>query len=260
MIFSTDVAVVLAILTTTFLTTSTYSFIQLYGERIRRQPCEISLPAITSSLNKSSDINNEGEASTKISNNIDFNSESQTVAIIGAGVGGLAVASRIKNELGPSTKVIILEKNSKDKVGGRCGSWSIENDLGTFRFERGPSLLLLKDVYLDLFKDCRKDPKDFNLEIEQCYPAYNVVFEDGDVIQLGFSKKSLNENMKKLEAASRQKMDAYEENGAERWDEYMRCTAAFLDCGLPNFIEEELDLKSFPSFITEAVRDGFKVQ
>ena len=55
-------------------------------------------------------------------------------------------------------------------------------------------------------------------------------------------------------------MNAYEENGAQRWDEYMRSTAAFLDCGLPNFIEEKFDLISFPSFIVEAVRDGFKVQ
>merc|ERR1719491_2533936 len=60
------------------------------------------------------------------------------------------------------------------------------------------------------------------------------------------------------EAGSRSKMDGFEEDGAIKWDAYMRACSAFLDCGLPNFIEEELDLGSFPKFLLEAVRDGFK--
>jgi hypothetical protein len=55
-------------------------------------------------------------------------------------------------------------------------------------------------------------------------------------------------------------MNSYEKDGAAKWDEYMRATSAFLDCGLPNFIEEKLDLLSFPSFLTEALRDFGKVR
>jgi hypothetical protein len=190
---------------------------------------------------------------------------SPTIAIVGAGVGGLSIASRIaaSPDLPPSTKIVILEKNSHEKVGGRCGSFFRDvPGFGKFRFERGPSLLLLRDVYLDLFRDCGKDAKDFGLGIKQCNPAYQVVFDDGDAIQLGFPKKAvlINDNVKKLEEISRRKMDEYENNGSTKWDEYMRATEAFLDCGLPNFIEERFDLKSFPSFIIEATRDGLKVK
>jgi phytoene desaturase (3,4-didehydrolycopene-forming) len=184
---------------------------------------------------------------------------SPTVVIVGSGVGGLSTASRIASSsaLPDNTKIIILEKNSIHNVGGRCGSFFRDvPKLGRFRHERGPSLLLLKDVYEDLFRDCGKDPNDFGLEIVQCEPAYQVVFEDGDGINLGFRQSDPASS--KLENESREKMNTYETNGALKWDEYMTATEAFLDCGLPNFIEEKLDILSFPSFLKEATKDNFK--
>jgi hypothetical protein len=59
---------------------------------------------------------------------------------------------------------------------------------------------------------------------------------------------------------SRNKMDSYEVNGSQKWDEYMEITSAYLDCGLPNFIEERLDLGSFPNFLTQSLRDNAKVR
>jgi phytoene dehydrogenase-like protein len=86
----------------------------------------------------------------------------------------------------------------------------------------------------------------------QCAPAYQVIFEDGDCIELGFPTGTMNERNQQ----SRLKMNSYEPNGAIKWDDYMRTMAAYLDCGLPNFIEERLDLASFPAFVIEALRDG----
>lgn len=187
------------------------------------------------------------------------------VCVVGAGVGGLAVASRIaarSRENGSSIEVVVVEKNSRDKSGGRCGSFDVNiPGLGTFRHERGPSLLLLKNVYEDLFRDCGNyDALNFELEIEQCIPAYQVVFDDGDSIELGFPSKDCLENEKvaKCETRSRAKMNQFESNGAQKWDEYMGATSAFLDCGLPNFIEERLDIPSFPAFLREALRGGGK--
>ena len=190
--------------------------------------------------------------------------EGSTVVVVGAGVGGLAIACRLasSDELPRSTKIIIVEKNPKEMVGGRCGSFYRDVEgLGSFRHERGPSLLLLKDVYLGLFNDCKTRAEDFDLEIKQCEPAYQVVFEDGDSIFLGFpavSEAGNDSAVKRLEQESREKMNSYEIDGAIKWDEYMQSTEAFLDCGLPNFIEERLDLQSFPSFLREALKDGLK--
>jgi phytoene dehydrogenase-like protein len=191
------------------------------------------------------------------------NSYDYTVAVVGGGVGGLATAARIKAEadakVSNSVKVVLIEKNSSKMAGGRCGSFYVQNDKGMFRHERGPSLLLLKDVYLELFSDCGKSAEDFGLKMVQCKPAYQVVFEDGESIMLGFPE---NEDKKlwAMEKMSRDRMDAFEVNGASKWDEYMQNTQAFLDCGLPNFIEERLDLQSFPSFIKESLKDGLKVR
>lgn len=202
-----------------------------------------------------------------------------TVVVVGGGVGGLAVASRVAssfaNDSHNSISVILLEKNSRDQVGGRCGSfWTNVPNIGKFRHERGPSLLLLKNVYQELFADCHRKMneestwenssdesimKDYGLEIRQCLPAYRVVFEDGDTIQLGFPNSGANSDyLKELEENSRKKMDQYEDNGSKKWDGYMRACSAFLSCGLPNFIEEKIDLTSFPAFIAESLRDGLK--
>lgn len=188
------------------------------------------------------------------SQSLSTNSRPKRVIIVGGGVGGLATAARVASASRDlPLEVLILEKNGH--VGGRCGSFSVSTEKGNFRHERGPSLLLLKDVYIDLFRDCSNNAKnasDYGLNMKQCDPAYQVIFEDGDCIELGFPTGVMN----KAEQQSRLKMNSYEPNGAIKWDNYMRTMAAYLECGLPNFIEERLDLASLPAFLIEALRDG----
>lgn len=188
------------------------------------------------------------------------------VVVVGGGIGGLAVASRIiaassrakDNDM--QFKVTILEKNSC--VGGRCGSFDRQVDnVGGFRHERGPSLLLLPHVYRSLFQDCSNNlnAEDFGLSMRQCIPAYQVVFDDGDLIEVGFPRQP-TEGRSDAESRSRSKMNEYEQDGAKKWDEYMEATSAFLDAGLPNFIEECLDVLSLPNFLRESLRDFAKVR
>lgn len=180
--------------------------------------------------------------------------ERQRVVVVGGGVGGLAVASRIASN-SKEAEVVVLEKNSF--LGGRCGSFEVQTEKGRFRHERGPSLLLLKDVYEDLFRDTTGGSRAaFGLDIVQCVPAYQVVFDDGDRIELGYPT---GDSPAAEMALSTQKMNRYEVDGAAKWDEYMRACAAFLDCGLPNFIEERLEITSFPAFLWEALRESGKV-
>jgi len=177
------------------------------------------------------------------------------VVVVGGGVGGLAVASRIAASYDGACHITIVEKNVR--VGGRCASFERTIDsYGTFRHERGPSLLLLPDVYRALFLDCTGQSADaFGLHINQCVPAYQVIFEDGDTIELGFPRGRPSEKICQAEKQSREIMNSWEENGAIHWDEYMRATSAFLDAGLSNFIEECIDLGSLPKFVIEALRD-----
>mmetsp|Transcript_3705 Transcript_3705/g.6128 ORF Transcript_3705/g.6128 Transcript_3705/m.6128 type:complete len:639 (-) Transcript_3705:161-2077(-) len=213
----------------------------------------------------------------------------QRVIIVGAGVGGLATAARIKSTL-PSTNtdVLIIEKNGRDQLGGRCGSFDVTvenycND-GAFRHERGPSLLLLKEEYERLFEDCGKRESSsgtipnsdvsrpataaeaYGLQMKQCIPAYQVVFDDGDAISVGFPRSkcqsglSIEEikELQMLEQESIAKLNRLESDGSKKWQEYLNTCAAFLDCGLPNFIEERLDVSTLPAFMVEALKDGAK--
>lgn len=178
------------------------------------------------------------------------------VVVVGGGVGGLAIASRIAAASSPySCRVTLLEKN--DRVGGRMGSFDVKVDgMGNFRHEHGPSLLLLPQIYRDLFSDTGMGTAhDYGLDMLQCVPAYQVVFDDGDRIDIGFPA---GHGKAELERISRSKMDSFEPNGAKKWDRYMQVCEAFLDCGLPNFIEEKFDLASFPAFFRAALEDWGK--
>jgi phytoene desaturase (3,4-didehydrolycopene-forming) len=215
-------------------------------------------------------------------------SQQQHVVVVGGGVGGLAVAAMIASRnSNNNVRVTILEKN--EHVGGRCGSFWVDHPYNQtapassssttttaatkrrrFRHERGPSLLLLPEIYHQLFTEAsravasKSTSKDYGLDMVQCIPAYQVIFEDGDCISVGFpfssspstSSSSLLQHEERL---SREKMDSYERNGSKKWDEYMKIASAYLDCGLPNFIEERLDLKSFPNFLLQSLRDNAKV-
>jgi NAD(P)-binding Rossmann-like domain len=171
------------------------------------------------------------------------NHKCQKIIVVGGGVGGLAVASRLA---GPTTDITILEKQGS--VGGRCGSWI--DEMG-FRHERGPSLLLLPHIYEQLFQDvAQSSAKEYGFEYQRCVPSYRAIFDDGDFIDLGYP---LNHTEYSTMVSN---MDRLEPEGSSRWNDYMRVCEAFLDCGLPNFIEERLDLSTFPNFLFQALR-GF---
>lgn len=193
------------------------------------------------------------------------------VVIVGGGVGGLALASRLAKLMGSSSlsstssspcNITLLEKNAD--VGGRCGSIHVQVGDNTFRHERGPSLLLLPHIYRGIFEECgQKTMEEYGLTIEPCLPAYQVVFTDGDCVNVGFPRQTKlsqqeQEELIEAEQISRAQMDSFETDGALKWDAYLQACQAFLDCGLPNFIEEKLDLASFPSFLQESLRDFAK--
>lgn len=70
------------------------------------------------------------------------------VVVVGAGVGGLAVAARLA---ATGHEVTVYERS--DTVGGKLGRFSRQTPVGTFHFDTGPSLLTLPQVFAELFAD-----------------------------------------------------------------------------------------------------------
>ncbi|KIW07673.1 phytoene desaturase [Verruconis gallopava] len=94
----------------------------------------------------------------------------KTAIVIGAGVGGVATAARLAKA---GFKVLVLEKNHF--TGGRC---SLLNHKG-YRFDQGPSLLLLPHLFQDTYRDLGSSLEAEGIELLKCEPNYHIWFDDG---------------------------------------------------------------------------------
>ncbi|CAM9896207.1 unnamed protein product [Ascophyllum nodosum] len=160
------------------------------------------------------------------------------VIVVGAGVGGMATAARLSKA---GCSVTVLEKNGPDQAGGRLNEIVQE---GGFRFDTGPSLLLLPDTYRETFRDLGCNAEDF-FEIRKVAPTYRVYFDDGDTVDLGDDRDEM-----------RRQMDRLEDGGFDKYEAYLDSAALNLEVGLPNFIEEKFTPQRLPEFALNALSNS----
>lgn len=96
------------------------------------------------------------------------------VIIIGAGMGGMACAARLRVK---GHEVLVIEQN--ETWGGKLGTASFE----AHKFDTGPSLLTLPAVYRDLFLKTGK-PLEDSIEIVDLDRAFRYQFADGTVLNM----------------------------------------------------------------------------
>jgi len=94
--------------------------------------------------------------------------------IIGAGVGGLALAARLQSA---GIDVTVVEKN--DNCGGRC---SVLRRNG-WRFDRGPSFYLMPEVFAQTFAELDETVGSW-YNLQKCPNSYKVHFQDQTTFQL----------------------------------------------------------------------------
>ncbi|KAL3685310.1 hypothetical protein R1sor_003332 [Riccia sorocarpa] len=180
------------------------------------------------------------------------NQEKKKVVVVGGGVGGLSVGGRLARE---GFDVHIVEKNAQ--VGGRLQSVILspgnenyhdaepgresEGDpivVGrreTFRFDTGPSLLLLPQKYRDAFAALGENMDDY-VTLKRVEPAaYRVFFgEEGGVKSL-----DLLYDVQRMCA----QLEQVEEGAAAAYLRFLAYAKEALDKGTASFIER--DFKSF---------------
>jgi phytoene desaturase len=113
----------------------------------------------------------------------------RTVIVVGAGLGGLSAAIRLQ---AAGYEVTVLERHGEP--GGRCGLWESEG----FRFDTGPTLLLMVDYLHALFSDAGRRLEDY-LDVRQLDPNYRVYYADGSTLDVTSRINLLLDGVERLE-------------------------------------------------------------
>ncbi|HHM2884186.1 TPA: phytoene desaturase family protein [Staphylococcus aureus] len=114
------------------------------------------------------------------------------IAVIGAGVTGLAAAARIASQ---GHEVTIFEKNNN--VGGRMNQLKKDG----FTFDMGPTIVMMPDVYKDVFTACGKNYEDY-IELRQLRYIYDVYFDHDDRITVPTDLAELQQMLESIEPGS----------------------------------------------------------
>ena len=99
----------------------------------------------------------------------DRNDRRPHVAVIGAGVGGLAAAIRLGAK---GYRVTVLER--LDAPGGRAYTYRQDG----FTFDAGPTIITAPYIFEELWTLCGKRMAD-HVELRPCDPFYRIRFDDG---------------------------------------------------------------------------------
>ena len=168
----------------------------------------------------------------------------KSVAVIGAGVAGLSAACRLQAN---GYDVTVYEKNAIP--GGKMHR--IEKD--GYTYDVGPTLVMMPDVYDDVFAQAGKDPRDY-IRMKRLEPMYSVYF-DRDELKRYDVKSDLVALNKMLEERSPQTALGFKRYLAEIYRRYQIALEHFIrrpfrrpwDLYNPKMLRQALKLKTFDS-------------
>lgn len=129
------------------------------------------------------------------------------IAVVGAGVGGLAAAARLAHQ---GHEVHVFEKGSMP--GGRCNRLSVDG----FHFDTGPTLLLMPEVLEETFASIGRKASDY-VELTRCDPNYRIHFRDGSDLTLGTELTAVQKELERLEPGSFKKYLEFLAVGQEQY-------------------------------------------
>ncbi|MES3160381.1 MAG: phytoene desaturase family protein [Halorubrum sp.] len=139
----------------------------------------------------------------------------ESIAVVGAGFGGLAAASYLADA---GADVTVLERNSHP--GGYAGR--IERD--GFRIDTGPSWYLMPEVFDRFFERFGRETSEF-YELTELDPLYDVYWKDGDHARMPPDR----DGQKAL-------FESYETGAGSRLDDYLADAAEAYELGMERFV------------------------
>ncbi|MDD5129312.1 MAG: phytoene desaturase family protein [Candidatus Omnitrophica bacterium] len=121
------------------------------------------------------------------------------VAIVGAGVGGLATAARLAHD---GYDVEVFER--LPACGGRN---SLLEDSG-FKIDMGPSFVMMPDFFEEVFSYCGESLKDY-LDLRVIDPSYKIIYSDGEVLTVHQDSQRTKEELERIEPGAAKQFDKF---------------------------------------------------
>ncbi len=153
-----------------------------------------------------------------------LNTGKTKVLVIGAGVGGIAVAARLARE---GYAVTVLEHNALP--GGRCGRLTVDG----FTFDTGATIFLMPELYARAFADLGERMED-HLDLHRVDPTYRLIFQDNSQLHLTSDLHGMQSQLEAIEAGSFGRMLRYLE---EAEGHYRISTGHIVQKDFRNFAE-----------------------
>lgn len=126
-------------------------------------------------------------------------SKTKKVIIIGAGMGGLATALRLKHQ---GFDVTVLEK------GARPGGRSNIIQEGGFRVDTGPTILVMKEAIEETYRAIGQD-LDSRVRFLRLDPNYRIYYHDGTALDLFSDGEMLSAEVEKFQAGSAERLQRF---------------------------------------------------
>jgi phytoene desaturase len=131
-----------------------------------------------------------------------------SVLVIGAGVGGIAVAAHLAR---CGYQVTVLEKG--ERAGGRCDHLIKDGH----HFDTGPTLFLMPEIFAQAFADLGERMED-HLDLRRIDPTYHIHFGDGSAIVLTSDLHAMQAQLEAIEPGSFGGFLRYLSEGYLRYD------------------------------------------
>lgn len=112
--------------------------------------------------------------------------------VIGAGIGGIAIAARLAKR---GYQVTVVEKNTEP--GGRCGRLILEGH----RFDTGPTLFLMPEVFADTYSALGERMEE-HLQLHRIDPTYQIRFSDGLEMSMTADLNQMKTQFEAIESGS----------------------------------------------------------
>ncbi len=115
-----------------------------------------------------------------------------SVLVVGAGIGGIAIAARLAR-LG--YRVTVIEKG--ERAGGRCDHL-VKNG---HHFDTGPTLFLMPELFAQVFAELGERMEN-HLDLRRVAPSYQIHFDDGSTLALTSDLHKMQVQLEAIEPGS----------------------------------------------------------